>query len=146
MLTTDTLYKLTPDFTLEPIVTRLPSIRKMASTWGVIDAETPNYRFMTLGKEGDSEFSTVSLVFDKRKGEISEQNFYNVDDLSKKTIAFGHLLENIRAIDNNRYYLSIPADQLKEAYENGELTGKLKEIASKITEDDNPVLMVVKFK
>jgi hypothetical protein len=35
---------------------------------------------------------------------------------------------------------------LIEAYKKGNLQGKLKEIASKINEDDNPVLMTVRFK
>ena len=35
---------------------------------------------------------------------------------------------------------------LKEALETGELSGELKTIAEGLKEDDNPVLMVVKFK
>jgi hypothetical protein len=146
MLTNDTLYKLTSDFAIEPIIARSPSFQKMASTWGIIDAETPNYRFMTLAKDGKSNFSTTSLFFDKRTGEISKQNFYNADDLSRNKITFGENAKGIRTIDNNQYCLSIPAYLLTEMYENGKLTGKLKEIASNIGEDDNPLLMVVKFK
>jgi hypothetical protein len=33
--------------------------------------------------------------------------------------------------------------ELKEAYNNGELQGKLEEIATKIDEDNNPVLMIL---
>ena len=40
----------------------------------------------------------------------------------------------------------LDASKLCEAYENGELRGELKEIAKNIKADDNPVLMVVKFK
>jgi hypothetical protein len=146
MFVTDTLYQLTPDFTFEPVLIRFPSFQKAASTWGIINAETPNYRFMTLANDGEREFSTTSLFLDKRTGEILEQNFYNADDLSKKNLVFGYSPQNIRAIDHKRYFLSIPAYQLKAAYENGELTGKLNDIAAKVGEDDNPVLMVVKFK
>ena len=38
------------------------------------------------------------------------------------------------------------AYRLKELYESGKLTGELKEIASKLNDDDNPVLMLAKFK
>jgi hypothetical protein len=145
MITTDTLYKLTPDFIFEPIITRTPSIQTVANAWCVIDAETSHYRFMTVAKNA-SEFSTTSLFLDKRTGEIMEQSFYNADDLSQKNMVFGNFSENIHAIDNNRYYAAIPAYKLKAAYKNDELTGNLKEIATKIREDDNPVLMVVTFK
>ena len=42
-----------------------------------------------------------------------------------------------------QYY---PADVLKELLELGKLQGKLKEIASKLDEEDNPVLVLAKFK
>ena len=38
------------------------------------------------------------------------------------------------------------AYRLKEFYESGKLTGELKEIAARLNEDDNPVLMLAKFK
>jgi hypothetical protein len=82
----------------------------------------------------------------KQTGEITEQNFYNKDDLAKKSIYFGLRPENIKHADNNTYYALLQAYQLKDSYEQGELQGKLKEFASKLTEDDNPVLMLVKFK
>jgi hypothetical protein len=143
----DTIYQLAPDFSLTPIMTRIPSIQQMEIPIFLgVNMETERYLFMTKAKlEEYPSIPCVQLVYDKHTGEIREQNFYNGDDLTKKQIDFGVESRNIRAIDNNRYYLSIPADQLKEAYENSELTGKLKEIASKITEDDNPVLMVVKL-
>jgi hypothetical protein len=37
------------------------------------------------------------------------------------------------------------AGDLIELLEEGALSGKLKEIASGLTEDDNPVLMIVRF-
>ena len=44
---------------------------------------------------------------------------------------------------NCHYYT---ADQLLTALEEGKLQGELKEIASKMTEEDNPVIMLAKFK
>ena len=38
------------------------------------------------------------------------------------------------------------ADDLVEALEKGELKGKLKEVAAKLKEEDNPVIMLVKYK
>lgn len=40
----------------------------------------------------------------------------------------------------------INADALVESYEKEELTGKLKEIAAGLDEEDNPVIVLVKHK
>ena len=42
--------------------------------------------------------------------------------------------------------MKMEAFQLIEALEAGQLSGKLKTIAQGLKEDDNPVLMLVKFK
>ena len=41
---------------------------------------------------------------------------------------------------------ALQAHKLIEAYEKGELKGKLKEIASSLNEDSNPVLMILTAK
>ena len=40
----------------------------------------------------------------------------------------------------------LEAYQLVEDYEKGKLKGKLKEIASKLDKEDNPVIMLIKYK
>jgi hypothetical protein len=40
----------------------------------------------------------------------------------------------------------LEADELIEAYEKGQLKGKLKEIAAGLDEDSNPVIMLAKYK
>jgi hypothetical protein len=44
------------------------------------------------------------------------------------------------------FSLKLEADDLVAAYENGHLKGKLKEVAEYLKEDDNPVIMLVKYK
>ena len=41
---------------------------------------------------------------------------------------------------------SILAEELCKAYEEGKIYGKLKDIAANLKEDDNPVLMIIKFR
>ena len=48
--------------------------------------------------------------------------------------------------DRNIAYKKLEAFKLIEALESGDLSGELKNIAESLKEDDNPVLMVVKFK
>ena len=56
-------------------------------------------------------------------------------------------MEDINADQPSGIYLqSIRASSLVKAYEEGKLSGKLKEIASKLEEEDNPVLMIMKLK
>ena len=43
-------------------------------------------------------------------------------------------------------YMKMEAFQLIEALEDGQLGGELKAIAQGLKEDDNPILMLVKFK
>jgi len=47
--------------------------------------------------------------------------------------------------DADTAYMKLDAFTLIEALEAGELSGELKTIAEGLKEDDNPVLMVVKF-
>ena len=61
-------------------------------------------------------------------------------DFSHRMTASDHILPKNSVL---QFY---SAYRLKELYESGKLTGELKEIASKLNEDDNPVLMLAKFK
>ena len=47
-----------------------------------------------------------------------------------------------------RTYATVPINtpELVEAYQEGHLKGKLKEIAAGMHEEDNPVIMVAKYK
>jgi hypothetical protein len=143
----DTIYKLMPDLSLIPLMARKPSIRNMKiPVFLNINMETSRYYFMTSVKK-EEKLPYVPLMYDKQTGEITEQNFYNADDLSKKKVVIGASAnEEFIAIDDKHAYLSVPAFQLKKAYDNETLTGKLKKIASNLKEDDNPVLILIKFK
>ena len=49
-------------------------------------------------------------------------------------------------LPNNVCVQSLNITKLCEAYEEGKLSGKLKDIAANLKEDDNPVLMIIKFR
>jgi hypothetical protein len=140
-----TFIKINPNMDIEPVLLRKPSLDNDFLGLLFVEVETPDYLFMRLSKK-TFDFLSIPLVLNKQTEEITEQNFYNKDDLNKKNIYFGLRPENIKHADNNTYYALLQAYQLKDLYEKGELQDKLKEIASEINEDDNPVLMIVKFK
>ncbi|MDR1782817.1 MAG: hypothetical protein LBR13_00950 [Dysgonamonadaceae bacterium] len=76
---------------------------------------------------------------------VEIQNFFNSDYKSRK-ILFGYKPEYLKYIDDNTYCALYQPFELKEALAAGELSGKLKEIAETINEDDNPVIMKIKFR
>ena len=88
------------------------------------------------------------LWYDRKDNSLSQVAFINADiapDATAKLVsntlnACNHLLPGNCAIQ--RY----PVAYLQALNEEGKLKGRLKEIASNLKEDDNPVLMLVKFK
>jgi hypothetical protein len=56
------------------------------------------------------------------------------------------MIRNSAANDEIAFQRKIESYQLVEAYEKGELKGRLKEIAAELDVEDNPVIMLVKYK
>ena len=83
------------------------------------------------------------LMYDKRTGE-SFYPIFSHREYEAKLFYEGLTFESCS--DANTAYLKLEAFDLIEALEAGELSGELKTIAEGLKEDDNPVLMVVKFK
>jgi len=109
---------------------------------------TDRYYFMeTVKKEYDfwkrEGFPCKDLVYDKQDKAIFEYTVYN-DDYSDKT-PVNVKIEPLS--DEVAFWQKLESFELVEAYKNGKLKdGKLKEIASKLDPEDNPVIMLVKHK
>ena len=151
----DTIYKVKEDI-LEPIMTRVPSVRSDESGKFFLQFKgmLPHYYYLrfqmkelTLGEQiGALSFSikdedSYIALYDCRSGEIFRPVFKNNDYQGVKDYDFSFA-------NGDRYtgYEDYEAMDLLEALEAGELSGELKTIAEGLKEDDNPVLMVVKFK
>ena len=146
----DTIYTIHKDATLSPYMTRVPSV--VSDTEGdyflYLNGVSDNLDFITRQSkqlELGSDFvardeKTHDLMRDKISGEIFRSKFKNLDcptlDVDLRFVA---------GYDNCAHY-PLEAFDLIEALEAGELSGELKTIAEGLKEDDNPVLMVVKFK
>ena len=84
----------------------------------------------------------TGTLYDIKTGEKFCAKISNKDwssEISYKYLTFD-------GCDANTAYLKLEAFDLIESLEAGELSGELKTIAEGLKEDDNPVLMVVKFK
>ena len=145
----DTLYNYAPDGTLSPYVVRTPSTHTMETeiflNMGII---TDRYYFMETVKnvfnfEKGIGFNTDGLMYDKEENAIFQFVVYNDDYVEKRTVAMTARPIN-REIEDAT---TLDAYRLVESYKRGQLKdGKLKEFASIMDEEDNPVIMLKKYK
>lgn len=155
---TDTIYTYSSAEGLRPFIVRTPSIQSMSQEIflfpGVV---TDRYCFLQAVEKELNEammdtyyrLMRKDLVYDREEGEVFEYVVYNGDFTDKKPIT--NLVDEIfdLTIFNNdeiAFAWRIEAPEIIEAYEAGKLKGKLKEIAAGMHEEDNPVLMLAKYK
>lgn len=144
---TDTVYLRRSDNSLQPFIVRTPSVHTMQPEVflfpGVL---TDRYYFMqTVKKECDFEknegMPTTDLMYDRQDKKVFQYTVKNKD--------FNERTEDMssRSIDDEiALCVTLQADGLVVANEEGKLAGKLKELATKLNEEDNPVIMLVKQK
>lgn len=145
----DTLYNYAPDGTLSPFIVRTPSAHTMEpEVFLYMGIHTDRYCFMQTVKnvfnfEKGNGFYTDELMYDKEEKAMFQVTVYNDDYAEKRTVAMTAKSIN-REIED---VTSLNASRLVEIYKKGQLKdGKLKEIASRLDEEDNPVIMLVKQK
>ena len=126
----DTIYQYTPNGAMEPIIARTPSVQTM-----------DRYYFVEA-VEKTMEFKTTDIVYDKQEKNLFTYKIYN-DDYAYEKEAF---LKSRPLNSEVPTWQFLDADELVDDFENGKLKGKLKEVASRLHEDDNPVIMLIKYK
>ena len=147
----DTIYKSAPDFSLTPFIVRTPSIQSMIPEIFLFPGVfTDRYYFLqTVKKEYDfttnSGFPRTDLVYDQQEKAIYEYTVLNADFSTKKLVNMVYEITLIND-DGIAFVQRLEAPDLIVANENGELKGKLKEIASTLDEESNPVLMLARYK
>lgn len=144
----DTVYTYQPDHTMTPIIARTPSVQSTTPEVflfpGIL---TDRYYFMEALKreydfKTDEGFPTKDLLYDKKTHSLFEYTVYNNDYSTKtpvnmKTFPVSNEIASCQSLD---------IQQLMEDYEQGKLKGRLKEIASQLNEESNPVIMLIKHK
>lgn len=137
--TDDTLYSL-KDGKLLPVMVKESSTHKMTPPMMVgVDLFTDRYVFIdTCEKQFDKNPKSTYMVYDKQSGD-----FYR---LNSKLYSIISPLKGTVDLPRNTGICEVDNEFLLQDYKDGKLEGELKEIASKIKEDDNPVLMLIKFK
>ena len=151
---TDTVYSYSADQGLQPFIVRTPPIHSMNSTPEVYLSPrfiSERYYFMETTKMDLASYTTLEslliplpskdLVYDTQDKAIYEYKLYNADITNKTEVDF-------RGPRNGEiiFIEVIDAYKLVEYYQKGELDGHLKQIASTLDEDDNPVIMIAKHR
>lgn len=145
---TDTLYNYVKG-TVEPFLVRTPPIHAMMpEVYLYMGISTDRYDFMqTVENVFDFEkgngFDTDELVYDREERKVFRAVVYNADYVEKKPVAMtgnpvNREIESVTTLNAFRLIELYRKDQLKD--------GRLKEIASHLHEEDNPVIMLVKQK
>ncbi len=145
----DTAYTLMPDYSLRPFIARTPSIQTMnPEIFLVLRLVSDRYYFMEgitniFDFEKNKGFPKTYFIYDTKEKEFSSYIVYNGDYTSKKEL---YMVMFTPINSKGELWATLDAFELCKDYEDGKLKGKLKEVASKLGEDDNRVIMLVKPK
>lgn len=148
-LSADTIYTYTPQGVLSPMLVRTPPVLSMETPKVLL----PDYRagsyffFYLVDFEFDFEtrtgFPDKYMVYDYAAGKTYVCKLVN-RDCEEQEIQQGDGGVTNKAWNTACY--TIPSSDLVEQSEAGKVHGPLKEIAAGRTDDDNPVLAIVRFK
>lgn len=136
----DTLYRYSSTCTIEPFIERTPSIQTMNPEGFLFPLMlTDRYCFMETFVKGSGY---QDVMYDKHENACFQYKVHNNDYTKDEEVSFKYrpLSREIPSCQ------SLDAQKLVLDYQKGRLKGCLKEIASKLDEDDNPVLMLIKHK
>ena len=153
-ISADTIYRYSPDAGLIPFIVRKPSVQTMSPEIFLFPSVmTDRYYFMQTAKKDfdfkmDSDVERTDLMYDKETNKIFRVTIYNADYTEKVPVKIMFEMFMLSFINKEGVAFSrvLPAFELAEAYKNGKLRGHLKKIAAKLDEEDNPVIMIAKYK
>lgn len=142
-ISSDTVFKFSPERDLTPIMIKSPSIQSMIpETFLFPKIFTNQYCFIEKVKK-ETNFSTTNLIYDRKEKKLYEYVLYNRDYSNAQKINMADIgILNGEVI----FYQRIEAYELVNAYNNGNLKGTLKNIAARLNEESNPIIMLVKEK
>lgn len=145
----DTLYLYTADRLLQPVMVQTPSMPAMDPIVYINSIfQTERYQFIeliTIQLAKNNRFLSTFLVRDRSDGSIATQKIV-FDDYAKKEVGISCRLINYTH-QLKEGVLMIPADELRQAYDKGELSGDLQTfVASMDEERENEVIVFLRFK
>lgn len=143
----DTIFLLNRD-KKTPLTVRTPTVAECkVPILHSVAWKTDRYLFTTSVKKQINSLTNQTppvkeFMYDYETNEIYKPIIFNMDDLSRSPITLDSFNCELLA---NQCRLVLFADRIIELYQQNQLTGNLKEIASKLKEDDNPIVMFIDF-
>ena len=142
----DTIYRLTPQKELLPMIVRTPPVQN-SDPKIVISNGLATDQFILFGKalfdfemvKKSRTFPSIDLIYDFKTGQINEYKLIN-KDFESLNVSF----RSTRTPENTGVDL-LDVGRLFEADEAGKIKGELKQLLKSLDEEDNPILMKVKF-
>ena len=145
----DTIYTLMPDCSLRPFIAKTPPVHTMnPEFYLILKLVSDRYYFMESVKNvydfrKEEGFPRTYFMYDTQEKDFFSYIIYN-GDYSYKRELYMVMFTPINA--KGELWATIDAFDLCKDYKEGKLKGKLKDIAAKLGEDDNRVIMLVKPK
>ena len=143
----DTVYALQKDLSIKPFLVRMPSVQEMDPVVFLFPSIlTDDYCFMQVVEKiwdfnANKGFPRKDLVYDRQEGMTYECVLHNAD-YEELEISF-----QVKAFTAEvPFQIGLEPADLIEALNDGKLRGPLKEIASRLDEEDNPVILIAKYK
>ena len=149
-ISSDTIYTLTKSRNLAPMLIRKPSVHSSGDDVKIVLTSllsTDKFFFLwktTLDAAAvlNNQNIYTSLLYEKETGNTSHVSFINDDFPSRSWIISVDNLD----IGKNMTADFIETHILKEAFEEKKLKGELEKLTATLDEEDNPLLMIVKFR
>jgi len=156
-ISADTLYLLSKGAALTPVLSRMPSVydQEIPIVWSVglktdqfILIRTAEYDFEAIKKAALNNQPTPRIksgqyLFYTENHEVVTPKFINTDWPS---VSVHFTMDRVSMEEKNMSATILYAEQLTGALEKEKLQGNLKELALTLAPDDNPVLMLIKYK
>jgi len=149
-ISSDTIYKMGLDLKLMPFIIRQPAIQKVNQTTLLNQVLCMTDKYAILAKSNYSfgpGIPTIKqiyeIVVDLKKNDVFNAKFINKDFPTNEN--FLYFFTDIKTPENTAASL-LEASDLLEALDEDKLSGPLKKIALTLKEDDNPVVILLKFK
>lgn len=146
----DTVYLFTPERKLTPVLVRTPSIQKMDSkillhSW----LETDKFLFFSIEKlefdwNSQTGFPTKGYLMEKCSGKFFQTGIRMRDYEGKELIIDPSVIDRIP--NRQTGIIALSALELRTANKENKLSGELKEATDRLTEDDEYIFMILKFK
>ena len=149
----DTIYSYSASRGLMPLIVRTPPVNEMDPEVFLFPTIfTDRYVFMQAVERSfnfgvDKDVPRTNLIYDKTEQTAYEGEVINRDfDGTPVNLWFAHRVIMEFNDDEIAFATRLEAPDLVEALNDGKLRGPLKEIASSLDEEDNPVILIAKYK